>query len=109
MNVRNLIIFNTNIHTTIKMVLNQVIIQGIMCSINITDDSKEDAATTYEHIKHLVELLKTYFSYFCITWENTNDCAEQYKYATTLYLLSILAHAYNIIIDCDVGSQGYGR
>ena len=80
-----------------------------MCSYVVAASSLLSSVILMEHIKHLVEFLKTYFSYFCITWENTNDCAEQYKYATTLYLLSILAHAYNIIIDCDVGSQGYGR
>ena len=42
-------------------------------------------------------------------WENKYVCAYQYIYATALYLLSILAHAYNVIIDHSVGSPGYGR
>ena len=41
-------------------------------------------------------------------WENTDGCAYQYRCATTLYLLSMLAHAYNIIINCGVGEPGHG-
>ena len=41
-------------------------------------------------------------------WENNNGCADQYRCATALYLLSILAHAYNTIIDRGVGEPGHG-
>ena len=34
---------------------------------------------------------------------------EQKRCATVLYLLSILAHTYNIIIDRVVGAQGHDR
>ena len=42
-------------------------------------------------------------------WENTDGCAYQYRCATSLYLLSMLAHTYNIIIDRGVGSPGNVR
>ena len=42
-------------------------------------------------------------------WENTYVCAEQYCCANALYLSSMLAHAYTIIIDRHVGSSGHGR
>ena len=42
-------------------------------------------------------------------WENTDGCAEQYKCTTALYLLSILSHAYNIVIDSGVGAPGHGK
>ena len=42
-------------------------------------------------------------------WENTDGCAEQYCCVTVLYLLSMLAHAYNIIIDSGVGAPGNFR
>ena len=42
-------------------------------------------------------------------WENKDGCTKQYRYATALYLLSMLAHAYNIIIDCVVEKLGHGR
>ena len=38
-----------------------------------------------------------------------HGCAEQYICATALYLLSMLAHAYNIIIDRGVVAPGHGR
>ena len=41
---------------------------------------------------------------------NNNDgFEEQYRCATVLYLLSMLAHACNIIIDRDVGTPGHLR
>ena len=42
-------------------------------------------------------------------WENTGGCVEQYCFANALYLLSIFAHTYNIIIDRGVGSLGHVR
>ena len=42
-------------------------------------------------------------------WENTYGWAEQYPCATALYLSSILAHTYSIIIDRGVGSPGHDR
>ena len=42
-------------------------------------------------------------------WENMDGCKGQYSCATALYLLSMLAHVYNIIIDCGVVSPVYGR
>ena len=42
-------------------------------------------------------------------WENTDGCTEKYFYATALYLLSMLAHAYNIKIDCGVGAPRHRR
>ena len=42
-------------------------------------------------------------------WENTDGCAEKYRCKTSLYLLSILSHAYNIVIDCGVASPGHGK
>ena len=42
-------------------------------------------------------------------WENTDGCAEQYKCTTALYLLSILSHAYNIVIDSGVGAPVHGK
>ena len=44
-----------------------------------------------------------------IIWENTDGCTDQYLCTTALYLLSMLAHAYNIIIDSGVGEPGHGR
>ena len=42
-------------------------------------------------------------------WGNKNGCADQFHCATALYLISIFAHTYNIIIDHVVGAPGHGR
>ena len=42
-------------------------------------------------------------------WENTDGCTNQYRCATVLYLLLVLAHAYNIIIYHGAGSPGHIR
>ena len=47
------------------------------------------------------------FSDTSTIWENTDGCAEQYCSTTALYLLSMLAHTYNIIIDSGVGALGH--
>ena len=41
--------------------------------------------------------------------DDTYCCSEQYRYDISLYLLSILDHEYNIIIDRTVGSLVHGR
>ena len=41
--------------------------------------------------------------------ENMDVCAEQYRYVTALYWLSILKRAYIIIIDCYIIVPGHGR
>ena len=78
----------------------------------LSDERKQDDATTAEHSKHIIELLQkitVFFSNMITIWENNDGCAEQYRCATELYLLSMLAHAYNIIIDHGVGAPGHQR
>ena len=77
----------------------------------LSDDSKQDAVTTSEHSKSIIELLKNIkvlFSDMSTIWVNTDGCEEQCRCATALYLLSMLAHAYNIIIDCGIGAPVHG-
>ena len=42
-------------------------------------------------------------------WENIYGCDEQYRYATALYLLLMLYHAHEIIIDIGVEAPGHGK
>ena len=47
----------------------------------LSDDSKQDSATSAEHSKHIIELLKNrtvLFSDMSIILENTDSYAEQY-------------------------------
>ena len=53
----------------------------------LSDDSKQDAATTTAHIKQLISLLKNkqvLKTSLSTIWENTDGCAEQYRYACAL-------------------------
>ena len=78
----------------------------------LSDVRKQDAATTAVQSKHIIELLqnrKQLFANMSTIWGNTCGCAEKYRCATALYLLSILAHRYNIIIDHGVGVPGHVR
>ena len=42
-------------------------------------------------------------------WENTDGCADQYRCATALYLLSILYNAYNNVIYRGFGTPEHGK
>ena len=53
----------------------------------LSDDSKQDAATTTAHTKRLISLLKDkklLTTSLSTMWENTDDCAEQYRCASAL-------------------------
>ena len=42
-------------------------------------------------------------------WENKYVCADYYRYATDLCLLSILSQSYDIFIDRGIIALGHGR
>ena len=67
-----------------------------------SENSKQDAATTTAHIKLLISLLKEkkiMTTYLSKRWENADGCAEQYRCAYALYLMSLMSQCYSIIID----------
>ena len=39
-------------------------------------------------------------------WENTDGCAEQYRYASALYLMSVMSQCYSIILDQGIIAPG---
>ena len=59
----------------------------------LSENIKQDAATTTAHSKRLIsllkdkKLLKTSLSKI---WENTDGCAKQYKCASALYFMSVM-------------------
>ena len=78
----------------------------------VSDDRKQYATTTASHNKLIIkpsQNRKVLLSDMINIRENTDDCGEQYLCKTTLYLLSILAHAYNIIFDHGVRAPGHVR
>ena len=60
----------------------------------LSDDRKHDAATTTAHIKQLFSLLKNkqvLTTSLSTIWENTDGCAEQSRYSSALYLMSVIS------------------
>ena len=42
-------------------------------------------------------------------WENTDGCAEQYRCAYALYLMSVISKCYSIIVDQVISAPGHGK
>ena len=42
-------------------------------------------------------------------WENTDGCAEQYRCASALYLMSVMSQTYSIIIDPSISAPEHGK
>ena len=78
----------------------------------LSDDSKQDYATTIAHSKRLIQLSKErklLASSLSTIWENTDGCAEQYICASELYLLSFMSQCYSVIIDSSISATGHGK
>ena len=76
------------------------------------DNSKQYSATTIEHIKRLISLLKNekvLKTSLSTIWENTDGCAEQYRCASALYLMSVISQTYSLIIDWGISEPGHGK
>ena len=78
----------------------------------LSDDSKQDAATTTAHSKQLISLLKNkqlLTTSLSTIWVNTDGCAEQYRCASALYLLSVMSKTYSIITDRGISAPWHGK
>ena len=42
-------------------------------------------------------------------WENTDGCEEQYRCATSLYLMSVLSQRHSIIFDWGISAPVHGK
>ena len=42
-------------------------------------------------------------------WENTDGCAEKYRCASALYLMSLMSKTYSIIIDRGISAPGHRK
>ena len=70
-----------------------------------------NAATT-AHRKRLISFLKNkkvLTTSLSTIWKNTDGCAEQYRCASVLYLMSGLLQNYSIIIDRGIIAPGNGK
>ena len=78
----------------------------------LSDDSKQYADTTTAHSKRLISLLKKkriLTTSLSTIWENTDGCAEQYRCASALYLMSVMSQTYYTIIDSSISAPGHGK
>ena len=78
----------------------------------LSDDSRQDAATTNAHRKRLISLhknKKVLTTSLITIWENTDGCAEQYIFVSALYLMSVISQCYSIIIDQFISAPGHGK
>ena len=57
----------------------------------------------------MLQNITVLFADMSTIWYNNCGCTEQYRCAAALYLLSILSHAYNVIIDSGGVAPGHGR
>ena len=78
----------------------------------LSDDSKQDPATTIAHRKCIIEMLnqrKIMTIRISNIWENMDGFDEHYTYDTALYLMSMLSPAYFIIIDHNINILEHSR
>ena len=77
-----------------------------------SDYRKQDAATNTAHRKRLIPLLKNkqvLTTSLSTIWENTDCCAEKYRCASALYLMSVMSKCYSIIIDRGISAPRHGK
>jgi hypothetical protein len=68
---------------------------------HFSNDSRQDAATTAAHLTVLLDLLKTngQFMEGSTLYDETDGCGKQYRCSNAIYLLSVLASKYGIVIS----------
>ena len=79
---------------------------------HFADYSRQDAATTFDHICRMFDNHISRhgpFSYPTIILDHTDGCAKQYRCGNALYLLSVLSISYNVIIDRAICAPGHGK
>ena len=79
---------------------------------HFADFSKQDTATTFEHMCDMFERhieRNGPFPKQCVVLDHTDGCAKQYRSGNALYLLNVLSLKYNIVIDRAVCAPGHGK
>ena len=76
-----------------------------------SDDSKQDAVTTHSNMHKLFKTLiqRGVIKRGSVNWDDTDGCAKQYRCATALYMLTMLAVSFHIVIDRAIGAPGHGK
>ena len=76
-----------------------------------SDESYHNAATKFENIKKFIHWIyeNNLFIKYGIIYYTTYGCIKQYMCANEMWILSVLAFTYRVIIDIFVNSPGRGR
>ena len=79
---------------------------------HFADFSKQDAATTFEHMCDMFDTHERNHGNFeknVVMLDHTDGCAKQYRSGNALYLLNVLCLKYQIVIDRAVCAPGHGK
>ena len=79
---------------------------------NLSGESDQDDSTTATHLCILPQfILKngTIAPFLTIVWDQTDSCENQYRYASTIYLISCIDLEFSSIIDVSVVAPGHGK
>jgi hypothetical protein len=78
---------------------------------HFSDDNLQNAAATHCHMRVLIQHLKLTGRFLDghTMFDNTDGCAKQYRCATAIHLLSMLATEFNVTINRSVGAPGPGK
>jgi hypothetical protein len=78
------------------------------------DCSRQDCSTTHEHMSVLFNglmekgILRWRYTVYNAT-DATDGCGKQYRSATTLFLLSLIATEFDLTFDRAIGAPGHGK
>ena len=78
---------------------------------HFSDDNLQNAASTHCHMRVLIKHLRKNGRFLKghTMFDNTDSCAKQYRCATAIHLLSMLAVEFNTAINRSVGAPGHGK
>ncbi len=78
---------------------------------HFSDCSRQDCSTTHEHMSVLFKNLmeKGVLRRGWTVYDATDGCGKQYRSATTLFLLSLIATEFDLTMDRAIGAPGHGK
>ena len=77
----------------------------------LSDDPTQMASTVHFHMIKLIQHLmkKNILHRGGRLLGSTDGCAKQYKCSTAIYLMSMLAKSFDIVVDRALGAPGHGE
>ena len=78
----------------------------------LSDEMDQGTSNTSTHHCIILQFILTkgiIYPFLTTMWDHTYVCAEQYRCASDIYLLSCLALEFSIITDRSVGSPVHGK